>query len=118
MICALAAMLDRPRTAGHLRGVANQLIPGGVSHLQHADNTLQLFEPDRHSIATVKAVLLSFELIMSGLKINFHKCEVISMGMGPDESQDVADLLNCQLGTLPFHYLGLPIGDRAPTIVD
>nr|XP_020177078.1 uncharacterized protein LOC109762617 [Aegilops tauschii subsp. strangulata] len=82
---ALAAMLDRARTAGHLRGFANHLVPGGVSNLQYADDMLLLFEPDRHSIATVKAILLSFEL-MPGLKINFHKCEVISMGMGPDES--------------------------------
>ena len=50
---ALAAMLNRARVAGHLRGVVSHLVPGGVSHLQYADDTLLWFEPDRHSIATV-----------------------------------------------------------------
>ena len=53
----------------------DNLIPGGVSHLQYADDTLLLFQPDLHSIATVKALLISFEL-MSGLKINFHKSDL------------------------------------------
>ena len=82
---ALGAMLDRARLAGHIRGVVGNLIPGGVSHMQYADDTLLLFESDTHSIATVKAILLCFEL-MSGLKINFHKCEVVSIGMDVAES--------------------------------
>jgi hypothetical protein len=93
------------------------LIPGGVTHLQYADDTLLLFEPDMHNIATVKAILLSFEL-MSCLKINFHKCEVVTMGMDTAEGQAVADLLNCKLGKLPFTYLGLPIAARACTVQD
>lgn len=44
-----------------------------------------LFEPDDHSIATVKLLLLSLE-ILSGLKINFVKSEVIAMGMDDQAS--------------------------------
>ncbi|XP_020146531.1 uncharacterized protein [Aegilops tauschii subsp. strangulata] len=114
---ALGAMLDKARTAGHIRGVVGNLIPGGVSHLQYADDTLLLFEPDLHSIATVKAILLCFEL-MSGLKINFHKCEVVSIGMDADESLRVANLLNCKLGKLLFTYLSLPIAEKKCSIAD
>lgn len=114
---ALGAMLDKARLAGHIRGVVGNLIPGGVSHLQYADNTLLLFEPDVHSIATVKAILLCFEL-MSGLKINFHKCEVVSIGMDAAESLRVANLLNCKLGKFPFTYLGLPIAAKKCSIAD
>ena len=82
-----------------------------MSHLQYADDTLLLFEPDLHGITMVKAILLCFELI-SGLKINFHKCEVVSIGMDAAKSSRVANLLNCNLGKLPFTYLGLPIAKK------
>ena len=97
--------------------MVDNLIPGGVSHLQYADDTLLLFEPDTHSIASVKAILLCFEL-MSGLKINFHKSEVVSIGMDATESQRVANLLNCKLGQFPFTYLGLPIAAKKCAISD
>ena len=74
-----------------------------------------LFQPDADSIATVKALLLSFEL-MSGLKINFHKCEMLSMGIDSEEGQRIADLLNCKVGKFPFMYLGLPLVPRRVTI--
>ena len=81
--------------------------PRGVSHLQYADDTLLLFQPDTHSIATVKALLLSSEL-MSGLKINFHKCEMLSMGIDSEGGQRIADLLNCKMGKFPFMFLAYP----------
>ena len=74
-----------------------------------------LFQPDADSIATVKALLLSFEL-MSGLKINFHKCEMLSMGIDSEEGQRIANLLNCKMGKFPFMYLGLPLVPRRVTI--
>jgi hypothetical protein len=65
----------------------------------------------------VKALLLNFELIF-GLKISFHKCEVLSMGMEIDEGCRIADLLNCKLGMFPFTYVGLPLATRKLTIDD
>lgn len=104
-------MKEKARVAGHIRGVVPHLIPGGVTHLQYADDTMLLFEPDDLSIASVKLILLGFEII-SGLKINFLKSEVIAMGMEAQEDHRVANLLNCKLGGFPIKYLGLPISDR------
>ena len=108
VVDALAAMLRKASEAGHIKGVVGHLIPGGVSHLQYADDTLLLFQPDLHSVASVKAILLGFEL-MSGLKINFHKCEVLPMGLDAADGRRIADLLNCKVGKMPFTYLGLPL---------
>lgn len=80
VVDTLSAIFDKAKAAGHLKGVVCHLIPGGVSQLQYADNTMLLFEPDTHSITTIKLILLAFEA-MSGMKINFHKCEVIPMGL-------------------------------------
>lgn len=48
-------MLDKARTSGHLKGVVPHLIQGGISHLQYADDTVLMFEPDLHSIAMIKS---------------------------------------------------------------
>jgi hypothetical protein len=49
---------------------------------------------------------------MSGLKINFTKSEVIVTGVDDVERRRMADLLNCNLGSLPMSYLGLPVSDK------
>lgn len=46
---------------------------------------------------------------MSGLKINYHKSEVVVFGVDEREQLRVAKMLNCKIGKLPRTYLGLPI---------
>ncbi|KAK1631173.1 hypothetical protein QYE76_005488 [Lolium multiflorum] len=72
MVDALAAMISKAGLAGHVRGVVPHLIPGDVTHLQYADDTMILIEPTELGIADLKLLLLSLEN-MSGLKINFNK---------------------------------------------
>jgi hypothetical protein len=42
VVDALDAILSKARAAGHIQGVVPHLIPGGVSHLQCADDTIIL----------------------------------------------------------------------------
>ena len=114
---ALAALISKARAAGHIKGLISHLIPGGVTHLQYADDTMLLFEPDDHSIATIKLLLIAFE-ILSSLKINFLKSEVITIGMDDHEGRRVTNLLNCKIGKFPIKYLGLPINHKNLTIAD
>jgi hypothetical protein len=51
--------------------------------------------------ANLKFLLICFELL-SGLKINYHKSDVIVMGVSQEEQARVADLHNCQVGAVPF----------------
>jgi hypothetical protein len=81
---ALDAILVRAREAGHIRGVVPHLIPGGVSHLQYADDTMILIQNSPESLINLKFILLCFEFL-SGMKINFHKSEVIVMGVDDAE---------------------------------
>jgi hypothetical protein len=50
---------------------------------------------------------------MAGVHINFHKSEVMVLGTSPKEHQQIVNLLNCKLGSFPFSYIRLPIGNRA-----
>jgi hypothetical protein len=111
MVNALAAMLSRAKEAGHILGLVRHLIPGGVTHLQYADDTMVMIEPSDVGIANLKLVLISFEL-MSGLKINLAKSEVVVVGTTPQEQERVARLLNCRLGRFPIKYLGLPLSNK------
>uniref|UniRef100_A0A8R7RCH7 Reverse transcriptase domain-containing protein n=1 Tax=Triticum urartu TaxID=4572 RepID=A0A8R7RCH7_TRIUA len=112
-------MKNRRKSTGMwvTKGDANTGYLPRVTHLQYADDTLLLFEPDDHSVASVKLILLAFEII-SGLKINFLKSEVIAIGMDPPLASHVANLLNCKLGSFPIKYLGLPISDKHISILE
>lgn len=57
----------------------------------------------------MKSVLRCFEVV-SGLKVNFHKTGVIGINV-ENRFLDTSYLfLNCKCDSLPFKYLGLPIG--------
>ena len=90
-------MLQKAAAAGHIQGLVGHLIPGGVTHLQYADDTLLMFRPDHHSIASVKAILICFEL-MSGLKINFHKSDIYLFGEAKSKRNLYQEIFTCALG--------------------
>jgi hypothetical protein len=46
---------------------------------------------------------------VSGMKINFNKSEVIPLNLDDNQIHEVAHVLSCLVGTLPFKYLGVPI---------
>lgn len=107
---ALAIMLDLAKEAGHLEGLVPHLFPGGLTHLQYADDTILFMANSQESVLTTKFLLYCYEE-MSGMKINYQKSEVIVVGADEGEAQRVADIFNCKLGKLPIGYLGVPISD-------
>ena len=76
-----------------------------------------LIQNDELAITNLKFLLFCFELI-SGMKINYHKSEVIVIGVPTTEQARVARLLNCQEGKFPFTYLGFPMSNHKLTIAD
>lgn len=89
MLFSLAAdtlnhILRKPKQNGHIKGVIPHIIPGGLTHLQYADDTMILMEHDDTTIVNMKFLLYCFEW-MSGLKINYHKSEVIVFGASEEE---------------------------------
>jgi len=61
------------------------------------------------NVAVIKTMLRSFEMV-SGLKINFAKSCFNAFGMSDEWVNNVADFLNYRLLSMPFTYLGIPIG--------
>ncbi|GJX81016.1 RNA-directed DNA polymerase, eukaryota, reverse transcriptase zinc-binding domain protein [Tanacetum coccineum] len=56
--------------------------------------------------------ILNVFYIASGLKINIHKSNVFGVGVSSSEIVSMAACTGCEAGSLPFSYLGLPIGSN------
>jgi hypothetical protein len=80
-----------------------------VSHLQYADDTLCIGEPTLENLWTLKAILRSFEMV-SGLKVNFWKSSLLGVNVSNDFLRLAAAFLNSRVGSVPFKYLGHPVG--------
>lgn len=80
-----------------------------ISHLQFVDDTIIFCKNDREEVQPIMEILCTFQLI-SGLKINFSKSQLCGIGIPEDIVQSYADILGCRVVSLPFKYLGLPLG--------
>jgi hypothetical protein len=56
----------------------------------------------------LKWILIAFE-DLSGLKINFEKCEMIPLNISKIEGLQLAGIIGCKLSSLPITYLGVPL---------
>jgi hypothetical protein len=108
---ALPGIVLAVASTGHIQGLVPHIIPGGITHLQYANDTLILIQRSEEHIANLKLLLMFFEDI-AGLKINYHKSEIIVLGQPSSSNFWIANKLNCKLGDFPFIYLGLLISDR------
>ena len=61
----------------------------------------------------MKLLLWAFEQF-SGLKINFHKSEILCFGQAKHCERQYSQLTGCKLDPYPFRYLGLPMQFEKP----
>ena len=81
---------------------------GGLSILQYADDTILFMEHDLDKARNLKLLLSAFEQ-MSGLKINFHKCELFGFGEALRRLQItlaylVVHMVNSQLNIWEYQF--------------
>uniref|UniRef100_A0A8I6XZE3 Reverse transcriptase domain-containing protein n=1 Tax=Hordeum vulgare subsp. vulgare TaxID=112509 RepID=A0A8I6XZE3_HORVV len=107
----LAILIGRAKQEGQIGGLVPHLVDGGVSILQYADDTILFLEHDIAKARNMKLILCLFEQL-SGLKINFHKSELFCFGKAKEEQNTYKQLFGCEMGNLPFNYLGIPIHHR------
>jgi hypothetical protein len=74
-------------------GLLEQFRLGGILTLQYVDDTLFSSRPIRN----LKVILCLFEMV-SGVRINFHKSEIIPLNLDLEASHAVAHELSCPLG--------------------
>jgi hypothetical protein len=68
-------------------------------------------ENDLEEAKNVKLLLCAFEQL-SGLKLNFSKSEMFCYGNANKPGREYSKMFGCEMGTLPFRYLGIPMHHR------
>ena len=104
----LTRLVRQAQRIGLITGLASNLIHHGVAILQYADDTIVCLEENIDIARNMKLLLYIYEL-MSGLKINFTKSEVIMINGDSNLESQYADLFDCQIGHFPIKYLGVPV---------
>ena len=110
---AVSKMMDKAVTEGQLSGFSVGTFTGDhlqVSHLLFVDDTLVMCDVDIDQMLFLRLILSWFEIV-SGLKINLDKSELVPVGVVPNFEM-LVDALGCKQGSLPMKYLGLPLGAK------
>jgi hypothetical protein len=81
----LTRMLAKAASQGLVRGLASFLRGEGVISLQYANDTILFSNIEHHHLKNPKWVLALLEQI-SGMRINFHKIELILINLEQSES--------------------------------
>jgi hypothetical protein len=99
-------MVLKAQENGLLVGLAPDLIHNGVVVLQYADDMVMCFSHDPDKAINLKLLMYMFEL-MSRLKNNFLKSEIVTIGGDNEIASFYADMFGCQVGSLPMKHLGV-----------
>lgn len=105
---ALGAMLAKAFQGDLLKGIPMARDGTIISHFQFAEDTLVICRGSMNQMCLLQCVIKCFELV-SGLKVNLSKSRIFSMGQVLN-IDIMAELLGCQVDSLPSTYLGLPLG--------
>lgn len=73
------------------------------------DDKICMGKATMENLWVLKALLRGFEMTF-GFKVNFFKSCLIGINVDRDFMEIACNLLNCNEGSLPFTYLGLPVG--------
>ena len=85
--------------------------------VQYADDTLLLLQADARQLVFLKSLLHSFAE-STGLRVNYRKSQMYPINVSQEKMVILASTFGCDIGSMPFTYLGLPMGTTKPKIDD
>ena len=91
-----------------IRGLLTDFREGGVISLQYADDTILFSSIEDQHLKNLKCCLVLFENL-SGMRINYHKSELIPINLEPPDIHRISHIFCCPVGDFPIKYLGVPL---------
>ena len=107
----LTLLINRAKANDQVHGVVPHIIDGGLSILQYTDDTILFKDHNLEQAQNMKNILCAFEQL-SGLKINFHKSEIIYFINAKNYENHYMELFGCNSVNFPIRYFGIPIHYR------
>jgi len=104
----LSRMIDRAVDRGLVKGLLGDFRRGGIVSLQYADDTILFSKAEESALENLKCILMWYEQL-SGMKVNFHKSELVPMNLDLDDAQRFAQIFSCPVGSFHLKYLGVPL---------
>lgn len=111
-----------------LQSIVNKACEGGILRLplpnncgpdfpiiQYTDDTVLIMEVCPRQLFFLKAMLNSFA-DSTGLHVNYHKSNIYPINVTDQKMEILANTFHCKIGSLPFTYLGLPLGLQRPKL--
>jgi hypothetical protein len=109
VVDVLSRTLQKAASVGLIRGLGEILVSRGVVSLQYADDTIFFVDKYEEKAENLKWILNYFDL-MSGMRVNYHKSEVVPINIEQREEIDsFARIFGCPMGEFPIKYLGIPL---------
>jgi len=85
--------------------------------VQYADDTLLILPAEAKQLFTLKGLLRGFS-DSTGLNVNFSKSCLLPINVSEAWLSHLASTFGCRVGSMPFTYLGLPLGTTRPSVQD
>ncbi|KAJ0864335.1 putative RNA-directed DNA polymerase [Helianthus annuus] len=106
---ALSGIMKKAVSVGLFNGIKISNEGTSLSHLMYADDVIFIGDWSLSNIFNLRRVLRCYYLV-SGLRVNLEKCSIFGFGVEDLEIQEMANLLRCKKGKLPFKHLGMLVG--------
>ena len=90
------------------------MLGGDYPIIQYADDALLIVPVDARILFNLKGLLRSFSDSI-GLHVNFQSF-LVPVNIDPLRAQHLANTFGCQTASMPFTYLGLPLGTQKPSL--
>jgi hypothetical protein len=97
IVNVFSRMLVKETEGDLISGLCPNFLPGGIVSLQYIDDTLLFLKNDPRVALNLRWILTCFEQI-SGMRVNFHKSELIPINMDVVETQPFLDIFSVSWG--------------------
>jgi hypothetical protein len=85
--------------------------------VQYADDTLMIMPADSGQLIHLKEIMQTFSE-STGHHVNYHKTTLVPINIDNARATELANIFGCRVESLPFAYLGLPLGTTRPSVSD
>jgi hypothetical protein len=83
----------------------------GFSIIQYADDIIIFLKASQKELALLESFAQS-----TGLRVNYAKNGMVPINLSPEKAEIMAGVLGCRIQSMPFNYLGLPMGSTKPRV--